>query len=144
MSAVDHGDQLRGYYRCRTKFRKFYMYIYTFLKDIAITNSFILYKYLPTTSTSLHKIKQFRLQLAKSLIGDYCSRKLPGRYSTTPKKLPLTHFPLKDPHGKRSRCKLCWTRSKKRCDTPYYCQTCQEWLCHTGKRESDCFLKWHT
>ena len=43
MGGVDHGDQLRGYYTCRTKSRKFYKYIYIifFLLDVAITNVYI-------------------------------------------------------------------------------------------------------
>ena len=41
MGGVDRGNQLRGYYSCRTKSRKFYKYIFTFLLDVAITNSFL-------------------------------------------------------------------------------------------------------
>ena len=37
MGGVDCGDQLHGYYSCRTKSRKFYKYIFTFLLDVAIT-----------------------------------------------------------------------------------------------------------
>ena len=44
MSGVDTGDQLRGYYSCRTKSRKFYRYVF-FLFDVAITNAFILSKH---------------------------------------------------------------------------------------------------
>ena len=40
MGGVDSGDQLRGYYRCRVKSRKFYKYIFYFL----ITNAFILHQ----------------------------------------------------------------------------------------------------
>ena len=44
MGGVDRGDQLRGYYSCRTKSRKFYKYIFYFLLDVTITNAFVLYK----------------------------------------------------------------------------------------------------
>ena len=37
--------QLRGYYSCRYKSRKFYKYIFFFLLDVAITNAFILHKH---------------------------------------------------------------------------------------------------
>ena len=40
MGGVDRGDQLRGYYSCRTKSRKFYKYIFTFLLDVAIHKRF--------------------------------------------------------------------------------------------------------
>ena len=42
MGGVDRGDQLRGYYRCRVKSRKFYKYIFYFLIDVA--NAFILHQ----------------------------------------------------------------------------------------------------
>ena len=44
MGGVDRGGQVRGYYSCRTKCRKFYKYIFHFLLDVAITNAFILQK----------------------------------------------------------------------------------------------------
>ena len=43
MGGVDRGDQLRGYYTCRTKSRKFYMYIY-FFYDVTVTNCYVVYK----------------------------------------------------------------------------------------------------
>ena len=39
MSGVDNWVQKRQYYRCPTKFRKFYMYIYSFLKDTYCTSN---------------------------------------------------------------------------------------------------------
>lgn len=66
MGAVDHGDQLRGYYSCRTKSRKFYKYIYHFLLDVTITNSFILYKHFHP-NPQYKTIREFRLQLAREL-----------------------------------------------------------------------------
>ena len=42
MGGVDRGDQLRGYYSCRSKSRKFYKYIFYFLLDTTITNAYIL------------------------------------------------------------------------------------------------------
>ena len=44
MSGVDENVQLRGYYAVRTKSRKCYKYIFWFLFDMAIINSFILYQ----------------------------------------------------------------------------------------------------
>ena len=139
MGGVDEGDQSRGYNRLRTKFRKFYMYIFCFLTDVAITNSFILYKNF-STSPSMKSVKEFRLKLAKQLIGNYSSRKLPGRHSLPIQTLPLSHFPTKNLQGKRGRCKCCHPR---RTDTPWYCNKCKEWLCHSGDPTTDCFLKWH-
>ena len=40
MRGVDRGDQLRGYYKTKTKCRKMYKYIFWFLFDMVITNSY--------------------------------------------------------------------------------------------------------
>ena len=88
-----HGDQLRGYYSCRTKSRKFYKYIFTFLLDVAITNAFILMKhYCP--SCPFANIKSFRLQLAKELMAEYCSCCRRGRGGTVIRPLPYRHFSI--------------------------------------------------
>ena len=142
MGAVDNGDQLRGYYRCHTKFRKFYMYIFSFLFDMVVTNSFILYKH-HSPSPSLKTVKEFRLQLARELIGSYCSRRLPGRHSHSVRQLPLLHYPVVGEDGKRGKCWYCLTVHHKRSDTRWFCKECKHWLCHQGK-ETDCFLLAHT
>ncbi len=136
MGGVDSGDQKRGYYRCPTKFRKFYMYIYYFMKDVCITNSQILYMNFSPTKT-LKTGLAFRRQLAIELIGDYSSRK-----TTSVKSLPLAHFPLHHQDVKRGRCHLCTTK-KTRKDTPWFCHECQKWFCHGGNPSTDCFLEWH-
>ena len=95
MGGVDRGDQIRGYYSCRTKCRKFYKYIFHFLLDTAITNAFVLQKHF---SCSPHQtILEFRLQLSKELVGEYCSRRRPGRGSGVVHSLPLRHFPTTIP-----------------------------------------------
>lgn len=73
MGGVDKGDQLHRY-DCRIKSRKFYKYIFYFLFDVSITNAYILYKnYCP--NLVFKNIKDFRLELAKELIGDYCTQR---------------------------------------------------------------------
>lgn len=74
MGGVDRGDQLRGYYNCKVKSRKFYKYIFYFLFDVSITNAFILYKNFRSSPT-FNTIKKFRLQLARELIGKYTTRR---------------------------------------------------------------------
>lgn len=79
MGGVDLGDQLRGYYHMRMKCRKFYQYVAKFLLDVAITNSYILFKLShPGTKAT---VLTFRDVLSKQLVGDYCSRRRPGRSS---------------------------------------------------------------
>ena len=148
MGGVDRGDQIRGYYSCRTKCRKFYKYIFYFLLDVAITNAYILQKDFSDTSPS--NIKEFRLQLASELIGDYCSRRKPGRSGGVVRSLSLRHFPTTIPDSgldkkakhKRGRCCRCSQRKRTVLST-WYCPECQVWLCHTGDQGTDCFLLWH-
>ena len=88
MGGVDRGDQLRGYYSCRTKSRKFYKCIFYFLLDTAITNVFVLYKHY--AASPKHKTMQdFRVRLANELIGDYCSHRRAGRQGSLLKSPPI-------------------------------------------------------
>ena len=143
MGGVDRGDQLRGYYNCRVKSRKFYKYIFYFLFDVAITNAFILYKNFHS-SPVYNTIKKFRMQLARELIGDYSARYRAGRGGGMIRPLPLQHFPLKiekntsEPERKRRRCARCSERNK-RTQTSWFCRECGVFLCHTGECHTDFF-----
>ena len=108
MGGIDHNDQLRQYYHVRIKCRKYYKYIFWFLFDITLTNSYILSRYNPDLSSSIKHLKDFRMELAKELIGTYNSRKRSGRPSVTiPRKTFCDqHFPNKG-EGKQHRCYFC-------------------------------------
>ena len=99
MGGVDRNDQLRGYYHVRLKCRKYYKYIFWFLFDVAVTNSFILYK--QYINTNMKSVITFRTDLARELIGEYCSRKRPGRPSVCQ---PVTVL----------YCTLSYARSRQR------------------------------
>ena len=94
MGGVDRGDQLRGYYSCRTKSRKFYKYIFHFLFDVAITSSYILQKSFCSNST-IKNIKDYQLKLAMQLIGECCSHQQAGRRPVAIRPLRLCHFPVR-------------------------------------------------
>ena len=140
MGGVDYNYQLRGYYHVRLKSKKFYKYIFWYILDVTITNSFILTNHY--TDCKIQDMKTYRTQLAKALIGTYCSRKRIGRPQLTPsKKFSPAHFPIKQEHYRR--CHYCYNHNnKRRYDTAWFCKDCQLYLCHTGK-EDDCFLKYH-
>ena len=70
MEGVDQNDQLRGYYHLRLKCRK---YIFWLMFEVAVANSLILCT--NHTDIGIKDNKTFRVMLAKSLIGNYCSRK---------------------------------------------------------------------
>ena len=67
MGGVDCNDQLWQYYSLRLKGRKYYKYIWWFLLDVAVTNAYIWCK--NHTSLSIPSVKEFRVDLAKALIG---------------------------------------------------------------------------
>ena len=127
---------------------RFYKYIFTFLLDVAITNAFILMKhYCPSCPFS--DMKSFRLQLAKELMGVYCSRCRRGRGGAVIHPLPYCHFPIKmedenhAPKRKRGHCAL-HAASHLRASSTWYCRECDVWPCHNGDPANDCFMKWHT
>ena len=77
VGGVDRGEQLRQYYWVRCKTRKFYRYIFWFLFDSCVVNAFILHKkFVPVNNMSAKEatVRAFRVRLAESLIGQYCSR----------------------------------------------------------------------
>ena len=142
MGGVDWNDQLRKYYGVRLKSRKSCKYIICFILDVAITSAFILLSNYSPIAAKLRSWKEFRAELAMSLIGDYNSRKVPGRRPSLPPPWPttLTHFPLK--MEKRSRCSYC-NANKIAKYTYWKCNNCNKYLCHTGKLLTDCFLEHH-
>ena len=120
--------------------------IYHFLLDVSITNAFILSKGFSPHGQSFHTqqqtvvlrvyslhhtalntILQFRLQLARELIGEYCSRKRAGRVTAPARTLSLQHFPLKlnkDGKTRRGRCAHC-QKAGRRTDTSWHCEACK-------------------
>ena len=148
MRGVDHGDQLRAYHLCRSKCRKFYKYIFWFLVDVAVTNSYIFFRNYCASTLPLKNTKEFRLNLANNLIGSYNSRKRPGRAHNVCKSLSILHFPITQAHQsgthktKQMRCQRC-KEMGCRGQTKWQCKECDVWLCHTGQMETDCFYKWH-
>ena len=121
---------------------KIYKYEFWFIFDVAIINSFILCKHF--TDLGPYDLKSFRTELAKSLIGSYCSRKRPGRPSQSappPKRFCSSHFPVRGSEKQR-RCHYCSKYRNERHGTLWYCNECKLFLCHNGK-DDDCFLQYH-
>ena len=149
MGGIDRNNWLRQYYHFRLKSRKFYGYIFWFLFEVCLANAHILHQHY--SGSAKLTLKEFRLEVARGLIGDYNSRKRAGRHSITPTVLSLRHFPVKYTEGEgessrvvRARCWLCHTKHNKRTDTQWWCQDCRLHLCHTGIPNTDCFLKHHS
>ena len=142
MHGVDYNDQLRQYYSVPTKCRKYYKYIFWFLFELASTNSYILMKQYTSTTMAL---KDYRENLAKSLIGTYNSRKRPGRIPLQPMQVAEVHFPKKfkkEGQVKAARCDRCQKLGRRK-ETTWFCYKCKVHLCHTGEDDTDCFLIYH-
>ena len=146
MGGVDKNDQFRQYYHVRLKCHKFYRYLFWFFFEVAVANAYILHTHY--SGRARQPYKEFRLELAKGLVGEYHSKKRHNRHSAPPTNLPFRHFPVKyetNDTTVRGRCWYCWNKRQpqRRRDTAWYCHECQMYLCHTGVVNSDCFLQHH-
>ena len=76
MGGVDLADQLRSYYPVARSSTHWYEYIFWYLFDVLICNSFLLSKMLPIAAVGKPKTQlDFRLELATQLIGNFSSHK---------------------------------------------------------------------
>ena len=152
MGGVDQGDQLRKYYQLRLKSKKFYKYIFWFLIDVCIINTYRLHT--QHSNSPCNNLKTFRLELAKALIGSYNSRKRPvprREHHISPLPPPpssLKHFPIKCKTSSQKGLSRCWycshvRKPPVRKETTWYCCECDLHLCHTGVPATDCFLQHH-
>ena len=139
MGGVDRGDQYRKYYHVHVKSRKSYKYIFWFLFEVCVFNSYVLSHYSPC-NLPISSYLSYRLQLANELIGNYNSRKRHVISKTVIHHhlvVNTPHYPCKAPS--KGRCKLHPCKSQ----TTWYCRTCDQHFCHTGDHTTDCFLKHH-
>ena len=140
MGGVDHNDQLRQYYCVRLKTTNsinIYSLLYWRLPWPMHTSFQNMY-----LQQAIHYV-DFRIELARQLIGDYNSGKQKGRPSSIVHcpSFSVQHFPMK---AARSKCSHCYNRKRQLKWTYWRCETCNKYLCHTGKTDSDCFLSFHT
>lgn len=166
MAGVDKADQMRGYYKVRSKSRKYYKYIFWFLFDCCVVNTFVLMKNfrLASDNTPNDGLKAFRMRLADRLIGGYNSRQ---RYTLPPaihevsinKSTPPpiatkhhrqdstveAHFPIKGGH---SRCAYCWNyKDHRHHESSIHCRGCGKAFCVVSHdppgNGHSCFERYH-
>lgn len=127
MGGVDLNDQMRGYYMAGRKSKKWWRCLMWFFVDVAIVNAYILEKLSPhhRSRTQL----AFRLDLVKSLIGNFSARRL----SASSGRLEGGHWPIKFSKG---HCKRC-LKQKRETWCRMACELCGKRIC------LDCF-KNHT
>lgn len=150
MGGVDLHDQNRRYYNLALKSVKWWRYLFWFLLDATIINSFILYK--ETVAKPVSHL-QFRLQLSKELIGQFTARKKAGR--------PRPSLPTGSSHvldhifdkiiyqGHARPCENCkrkptraGAKRKKPAETRFGCRGCGVLLCQPSEW-GNCFEEWH-
>ena len=105
------------------------------------SNAYILMKF-SGRPCPFKDFKSFRLQLAKELIGEYCSRKRRGRGGDVIHPLPFRHFPIRldandEPRRPRGPCAFHRDIHDRRVLSTWYCRACRDWLCHSGDPSDD-------
>lgn len=142
MAGVDRSDQLRAQYSTTRKAKKWWRYLFWFLFDICVVNSFLCMResanHVLQTRTKRERKRtqlEFRINLAEQLIGQYRGPRK--------RKIP----PTVDQHGqghwpvwsqKRGRCRLC-SEQKKRHEVHVECTSCKLHLCI----DNNCFFLYH-
>ena len=150
MGGVDLADQQRQYYSVGRSLYKWYRYLFWFLLDISIINSFIVYN-AHRTGQRQRRVKQlnFRVNLAKALIGGFSSTASLGHSAKRRKIENLSvaaenigkHFSVKI-EGRKKVCVHCKrvgrkTSGGRSVETTFQCLQCNVALCKT------CFHEYH-
>lgn len=144
MGGVDRFDQMRECYAIGRRSVKWWHRIFYFLIDLAIINSFVLWK----LNKGCEKEEQlsYRIRLARQLIAGFTSRKRRGRPASflgkrgcVPEDVRLVkvgnHLPVKNTNYRR--CRMCSTKSNEK-RTKFVCTACDVPLC-----VDPCFRKFH-
>ena len=148
MNGVDRADQNSVYYSFIRKSRKWWRKLFFWLVEVAVVNSFILYK-LNGHSKTTHLL--YRRQVIEALAARHIQSTLPRPRPGRPRKRQLSlsgpdaerlnghiHFLAK--HQKARDCVVCSDRGKERHRSLYYCKTCTT---HPTLCPTQCFEKYH-
>jgi len=132
MNGVDKSDQTRTEYPSFRMCRRWWTYIFFFLLDLAVANSFILMKESPNhqmqTNTGKNKgrtLMSFRINLAKQLLNNFRGNRKRKRLSNVDPN-DVEHWPYEN--DKRGRCKQYFNQ-KVRKDVKIKCSGCDLFLC---------------
>ncbi|XP_061169395.1 piggyBac transposable element-derived protein 4-like [Saccostrea echinata] len=141
MNGVDHADQLRSTYNTARKALKWWKYLFFFLFDVSVVNSYLLMR-----ESTNHEIKtkgnktrqrtqmEFRMQLAHQMLGGFTSKRKRQGEVQAPAEITQTHWPTIMP--KKKTCKQCATK-KIRSEPTSGCDKCNVNLC------LKCFKPYH-
>jgi len=148
MGAVDRADHLCTSYNFARKSIKWWRKLFFWLMEIAIVNSYILYRAAQTQANEAPMTHlQYRKQLVHQLVGDVQNaRKCRGRPSSCDAAECLDgrpHFLAQSESNMNKDCAVCSDRKKKdgRKITVFYCKTCTR---KPGLHPTLCFELYHT
>ena len=149
MGGVDLADQKRSYYSLGRTSNKWWTYLFWFFTNICIVNAHILF-YLSRYPAPKQKMEHldFRLALAKRLIGGYCGYKRKYVRSNFKKILEIRDGNLSGHscarlQGRKRKCVYCDQKGKRtskggKVETVFGCNLCNINLCKEG-----CFTSFH-
>ena len=146
MGGVDLLDQKVAAYKLDRKCSggRYYLRLFFDLMDISVVNSHIIYKELNPKGMEL---LDFKIVLAKSLVGTYNSRSRNtpashvSRREVLPASVPL-HLPVIQ--QTRGKCRYCYTGGIEN-KTYIKCNTCGVFLCLiSGNNPRNLFANFHT
>jgi len=142
MGGVDLLDQLKCYYCYDKKSKRWWMRLFFHLVDIAVVNSYILYRHCsrhhwhPPLKYKPYDQLSFRTQLIDQLVNHFTCRKTTGPVVTPVVSLVPSGHKIVDlrEHGIcAGRCEFCSVgphkTAGKRKKTQYGCPKCQKRLC---------------
>jgi hypothetical protein len=150
MGGVDRHDQVLASFPVMRRFVKGYRKMAFYMMDIAIFNSYVIYKKLKKGNNDKRNYVDYRVDLAEQILEnvtlpEYGTR---GRQShgDTPTRLQAktwAHFPRNIPPTEKKKnptraCRVC-ASNKKRSETTWECDKCLVAL-----HVPECFRKYHT
>ncbi|XP_051799572.1 piggyBac transposable element-derived protein 4-like [Acanthochromis polyacanthus] len=132
MGGVDLSDALIGYYSVHHKSMKWYKTFFYHFLDIAIVNSFLLFKEMCKARADLTEKshKMFREQLAAEML----SFAVGSAPQPAPMLMCKPAYYGTDATQSRRYCRRCQDRGTPRVNTPVYCRKCNVPLCLTAKK----------
>ena len=142
MGGVDRADQLRSFYFAGYSSRKWYRYIFWFLFNLSVCNSFILESVYRTNQGERKRpMINFRLDLAKQLINGFSQRKRKRR-SQEALNQPVAREEHISVHvqGRKRKCVQCIQAGRRtakgyKVETRFECSLCKVALCRTCHNE---------
>lgn len=151
MGGVDRADQLLAFYRNDLKTKKWYKRVVFHLLDLAVVNSWLLYR---APKGSSMQLAHYKLQIALGLMKaeqatedakeqrEFGSTRLSNRASDIPGAVRyegVNHMPVKISQPNAQRCKMLECKRKTRMQ----CKKCQVYLCIEIDGPTNCFERFH-